>query len=176
MIMADLFKWVFLVLGLLITLVSYWVLFEALYPGVVDRARARYATRPIRTTLIGILVTVPVTLVGIGLVSAPGAGGKFIGFAVLVLLFTAGLLGSSGLCRLIGERLPSPVDEAQPWRRVYRGGTVLAIAFVLPMVGWFLVLPLTLVSGVGAAATALRKPKAKAETPAAPADAQAAGA
>jgi len=176
MIMADLFKWVFLVLGLLITLVSYWVLFEALYSGVVERARDRYANRPVRTILIGAAVCVPVTLIGTLFVNAPNAVGKFIGLVLLMLLFAMGLLGSSGLCRLVGERLPSPVDAAQPWRRVFRGGTVLSIAFVLPMVGWFLVLPLTLVSGVGAAVTSLRAPKAKSEAPAAPSDAQAAGA
>jgi len=160
MIMADLLKWVFLVLGLLITVVSYWVLFEALYPAVVERARDRYAARPWRTLFIGLAVTVPVMLVGVGFLNAPDAAGKFIGFAVLIFLFTAGLLGSSGLCRLIGERLPSPVDAAQPWRRVFRGGTVLSIAFVLPMVGWFLVLPVTLVSGVGAAVMSVRRRKA----------------
>jgi hypothetical protein len=32
-----------------------------------------------------------------------------------------------------------------------RGGGVLVFAFLLPVIGWFFVMPLTLASGVGAA-------------------------
>ena len=34
---------------------------------------------------------------------------------------------------------------------------MLSVAFVLPFIGWFMVLPLTLLSGVGAAVVSLRK-------------------
>jgi hypothetical protein len=50
----------------------------------------------------------------------------------------------------IGAGLPTPADEQQPWRRVLRGGILLALTFLLPFVGW-IVLPLwALVSGFGA--------------------------
>jgi hypothetical protein len=42
------------------------------------------------------------------------------------------------------------VDEVQPWRRVLRGGGVLALLFAVPLLGWFAMLPLTLASGLGA--------------------------
>jgi hypothetical protein len=42
------------------------------------------------------------------------------------------------------------VDLDQPWRRVLRGGAVLALLFVVPLLGWFAVFPLTLASGLGA--------------------------
>jgi hypothetical protein len=162
MIMADLFKWVLGILAFLITLAGHWVLFEALFAGVVKRASLCYGNHPVRTALLGLLVTVPVAAVGVGLIGAPGAPGKFLGFAVLTALVTLSLLGSAGLARLVGERLPAPSDAGQPWRPVLRGGTVLAVCFVLPMVGWFLVLPFTLVSGVGAAVLSLRSPRAAA--------------
>jgi len=66
------------------------------------------------------------------------------------MLTSLAVLGSAGLARLIGQRLNSPQDAQQPWKRTYRGSIVLAITFVFPMVGWFLVLPLTLLSGFGA--------------------------
>ncbi|MCC6143719.1 MAG: hypothetical protein IT368_07920, partial [Candidatus Hydrogenedentes bacterium] len=72
------------------------------------------------------------------------------GAAFLFLFALAGLAGSTGLVRLIGLRLPSTHDTTAPWRRVLRGGTVLSLTFLLPGLGWFLVLPATLVSGIGA--------------------------
>jgi len=44
-----------------------------------------------------------------------------------------------------------------PWRRVLRGGVVLSFAFLLPVIGWFVLLPWTLVSGVGASLGSLRR-------------------
>lgn len=162
MTMSTVFAWLFLILGSLITLVSYWLFFQALYGGVVERASRQYAGHGIRATLIGLVISVPLLLIGIGFLSAPAPIAKILGGIVLIVLLSLALLGSAGLTRLIGERLPAPTDELQPWRRVFRGGTVLSITFVLPFVGWFLVLPLTLLSGVGAALLSLRTPKATA--------------
>jgi hypothetical protein len=52
--------------------------------------------------------------------------------------------------------LPAPDDERQPWRRVLRGGAVLGLTFVLPLIGWFLVLPVSLLMGVGCYASDAR--------------------
>jgi len=38
-----------------------------------------------------------------------------------------------------------------------RGGLVLGLTFVLPLIGWLFVLPGTLILGIGAAARSLRK-------------------
>ena len=37
-----------------------------------------------------------------------------------------------------------------PWRRLLRGGMVLGLAFVMPFLGWFVLLPWSLASGLGA--------------------------
>ena len=69
---------------------------------------------------------------------------------MVVLPALLGLAGSAGLTLRIGAGLPSPVDEAQPWKRVLRGGILLSCSFLLPVVGW-IILPLwVLVSGFGA--------------------------
>ena len=163
MTMANVFMVLFPVLGTLMAMVCCWLLFEALSPTMIGRARERYRQRPMRTFFLGCAIAVPVFFVGIALANAPGGGAKLLGITVLVLLITTGLAGSTGLARHIGCNLGSACDEAQPWRRVYRGAVILAIAFLMPMVGWFLILPVTLLSGVGAAALSIRTPKPKAE-------------
>ena len=156
MIMADVFMWLFLILGILTVMVGYWLLSEALFPGLVGRSRMQYQERPGRTVGIGFAVTIPLVVGALVLLNLPNGAAKFGGFVVLLSLVLTGLVGSAGLARHVGHELASPVDATQPWRRVLRGGTILSITFVLPLIGWLFVLPVTLVSGVGATVGAWR--------------------
>ncbi|HRI86976.1 MAG TPA: hypothetical protein PLJ47_03435 [Candidatus Hydrogenedentes bacterium] len=149
MIMADVFKILFIILGILITTVSYWLLFEALFRRAVKGASLAYEAHPYRVTIIGAVVAAPLFVAGLALLNS-AAGLKLVGAILVSGLLLIGLLGSAGLARLVGMRLASATDQHYPWRRVLRGGIILSITFVLPIIGWFVVLPLTLVSGVGA--------------------------
>ena len=151
MIMADVFKILFPVVGTLMSYVCFCLLFEGMVPAAVNRCRGVYETRPIRALFLGLAIAAPGMFLGIALLSAGLPLAKFLGFSTSVFLSTRGILGSAGLSAMIGTRLHTPNDARQPWRRVLRGGVVLAITFLFPLVGWFLVMPLTLVSGLGAA-------------------------
>jgi hypothetical protein len=156
MIMADVLKIVFLVVGTLIVLVSYWLAAAALFPRTVARARVAYSERPVRATLIGAAVGGPSVLIGLALLNAPNGAAKLLGAAIVSTQILLGLLGSAGLGERIGAGLPSAGDAGRPWRAVLRGGTVLSLTFLLPIIGWFGVLPWALTSGVGAALMAMR--------------------
>ncbi len=150
MIMADILFGALIVIGFYIAFISYWLFTEALFPSMVEKCRERYATTPVRCTLLGLVVAAPLLTGAFALAAHMGnpilqIGG--IGLVVLIVLF--GLVGSTGLCRQIGQGLSSPQDNAQPWRKVWRGGLVLGITFILPVIGWFAVLPWTLISGFG---------------------------
>ena len=148
--MADVLKIVFLILGSLIVFISYWLAAEALFPAIDERARDHYQ-RGVKVTLIGLAGMLP--LLGLGAVVSLAAHPAIkalsvVLYAVPVLL---GLLGSAGLSQRIGRGLPSLTDEQQPWRRTLRGSIVLSFTFLLPFIGWFIIIPWTLVSGFGAA-------------------------
>lgn len=158
MIMADVFKILFLVLGALLVLEAYWLATGALFPEWVARARGAYDARPLRATLVGAAISLPMGLVGIGMATnAPNAVLRITGALVLSVPILLALGGSTGFALRIGAGLAMPEDERTPWRRVLRGGAVLSLTFLLPIVGWFLVFPWVLVSGVGAAWLASRR-------------------
>lgn len=150
MIMADVLTYFLLIVGIMMVFVSYWLAAEALFPDMVVRARAQY-NRPVRITLIGLALVVPVVVVVALCFMVKNPAFQLLGVTCIAVPVMLGLLGSSGLSQRIGIGLPSLVDEGQPWRRVLRGGIVLVLTFLLPFVGWFFLLPLTLVSGLGAA-------------------------
>ncbi len=107
-------------------------------------------------TLLGLAVGAPVAATGAALFQMGPAPAKAAGFVIFSTPLLLGLVGSAGLCRRIGEGLASPTDEGRQWRRVQRGGIVLALTFPMPLFGWFVVLPVTLASGLGALLAGLR--------------------
>jgi hypothetical protein len=159
MIMADILKIALIVVGILAIYVNYWLLAEALFPALVERAGRQYA-HPLKLTLVGLAAALPPVVLGLILANLPNPLTKVVGVTLLVVPGMLGLVGSAGLALRIGLGLNSPLDATQPWRRVLRGGVVLAFTFLLPVVGW-IILPLwVLVSGLGAFVLALKEQKA----------------
>ena len=150
MIMADVFKILFLILGMLLCTVSYWLMFQALFSGSVERCRTALLARPYRVFMTGVLIGVPVFLFGAILLSNGAGPLKFLGGAILVAQTTLALFGSTGLIRHIGEQLSDRSVHSRPGLTVLRGGAVVFIACVLPIVGWFLLIPVVLIAGFGA--------------------------
>lgn len=163
MLMADVFSITLSILGFFLALQGVWLLCLALWPRGVARAQAIEQDQPLRAVFVGAPLTLGVFLVAV-MSSQVGGPAQAFGFALLAgwLLFAS--VGVAGFASLIGERLASPVDERRPWRRTVRGGAVLELAFLFPILGWFLLLPIVLVMGTGAAALGLRKQR---EAPAA---------
>ena len=149
MIMADILKILLIILGILTIYVSYWLLAEALFPGLVEGASRQYS-KPFKITFIGLGAAVIPVVLGLVLANVPNPLVKLFGLTLVVVPALLGLAGSAGLTLRIGAGLPSPVDETQPWRRVLRGGIVLACSFLLPVVGWIIMPLWVLVSGFGA--------------------------
>jgi hypothetical protein len=158
MIMADILMWALILGATYVIIVCYWLLASALFAGQVGRCQERYTTRPVRTTIAGLLTLVPLLVLAavVGKVPHPAiqVSALILGLACILI----GLFGSAGLAQRVGEGLASRRDEREPWRRVRRGGLVLAITFFLPFIGWFLVLPITLISGFGAFILSIPRP------------------
>jgi len=156
--MADILKIVFIVIGILAIYVNYWLLAEALFPTLVERASRQYA-HPVKLTVVGLAVAIVPVVLGLILANLANPLTKIAGLTLVIVPAMIGLAGSSGLALRIGIGLNSPLDTTQPWRRVLRGGIVLSCSFLLPVVGW-VILPLwVLISGLGAFVLGLKEEK-----------------
>ena len=152
---TDVLRVLLLILGAMLIFQAYWLAGAGLFPRLVGQARDRYKT-PIRTTLIGLAVVVPTFFIGIfWLANKDNNIVKIIGIVIGIVPLMLGAIGSAGLCQLIGLGLPAPGDQSQNWRRVWRGGWVLNFCYLLPLIGWFVILPWGIISGCGAFVTSL---------------------
>jgi hypothetical protein len=157
---ADVYKILYILLGFYAVFVSYWLLAAGLFPTLVGRCSASYAQRPWKTLLVGLLTFGPVQLLGWGLAAVPNPAVKIVGTTILLFSVLLGFIGSAGLALRVGEGLKAEIDEKSPWRRNFRGALVLGLSFNLPLLGWFVVLPLSLMSGFGALVLARRASRA----------------
>ena len=140
----------FLHLGVVLVATSYFAFSAALAPRITHRARVRFAMRPWLPMLIGAGVSLPWVLIALVLLQQPVAGLKFVGAVALSAWVLLGLVGGAGVAQHIG-RPPHNGDLHSPavWTDSIRGGLFITLTWVLPLVGWFAMLPLTLATGVG---------------------------
>jgi hypothetical protein len=165
--LADVFTILLVILGFLIVYVAYWLMSAALFPKFAERCAAQIGRAPVKTTLLGAVTFAPIVAIGMGIGSKiPNPVAKLLGFSVALAALLAALFGSAGLALRIGQGLKSARDEAEPWRRVLRGGVVLVLTFALPFLGWFAVMPLTFVVGFGAFLICLFREKLPVSAPA----------
>ena len=74
-------------------------------------------------------------------------------------------LGSAGIARLLGGRIRQIGTDMTPFAALTRGTALYVLAGLLPVVGWFLITPLTAMISLGAAFAALRPVRSVREAP-----------
>ena len=150
MIMADVLMWTFLILGFYVIFVAYWVAAAGLAPRLVEGSCERLGSSFWKSLLLGFAMGIPAIAIGLAISKGGPPVLKVVGILLVLLVLLAGLCGSAGLCLRIGKGLGCQVDLEEPWRRVKRGGTVLGLMIIFPVLGWFLVFPAAVFSGIGA--------------------------
>jgi hypothetical protein len=152
MLMADTMAIFFVILGLLLALPGLWVLCRGLWPHAVAKAAAVCGEGLIKPFLAG-LPGAAVMIFAAAVLGNFGPAGKIAAVATVCLYLMIANCGVAGLVTVVGERLAGPsenVDSQQPWRATLRGGVALGLASLLPILGWFVILPVAVIIGCGA--------------------------
>ena len=155
MVMADVFAVVFSVLAIFAAVPAFFLVSHALTPRVAHQAHRRFAQTPKRLLPIGLMVSLPLVLVGIGLLNAPWGPVKLLGLWWSSGVLAVALAGAGGLAHHIGT---SVLPSAGPTRRVLAGAVALELTCLLPFLGWFVVPPLVFLCGLGAITLAVVRP------------------
>jgi hypothetical protein len=150
-------------LAAFLILLAHWLVAAGLFPRAVEKLADTYGARPVRATLVGIFTYGPIQALGLNAGNIHQPAVKFLvlvaAFGTLLLAF----IGTAGLAFRIGRNLSAGADA---WRQALRGGVMLALVFITPLLGWFFALPVGLASGFGA--LLLTRPWRKAEPAPAP--------
>jgi hypothetical protein len=137
----------FVHVGIILVVSAYYALSAALAPRITERGRIRFANRPWLPALIGLFISVPWVVASLVLMQTPAAPLKFVGALLGCLWILGGLIGGASIAQHVG-RASVPSGSAS-WVHSVRGGLFITLTWVLPLVGWLGMLPLTLATGLG---------------------------
>lgn len=167
--MADVFAVavIFILFGLTFPglLTGYWLLF----PGITERARRRIERTPGRSFLLGVftfgLLAVPIFI----LLALPIAPLQALGWFSVLLAFAFVGFGGAGLAAAMASRFGGH-SQALSGPQFVRGAVALTLAIGFPLVGWFVLLPVLIITGLGATVFAMLRwqPSPKTVVPSAP--------
>lgn len=115
-----------------------------------ELASRRIEGRPWRTFFIGIPVAAVLGLLAAALTASPNPLGKLLGLLVYALLVAIAASGAGGLALLVGTRVRESAAGLSDYGALSRGATLIVLACLAPLVGWFVVTPAVLLLSVGA--------------------------
>ena len=129
-----------------VTLVALFVVMGGLFPRQVAAVKSTSSSMPGRSFLLGLI-----NIVFISVIVAALSGGGELAQLLALLLFSVLIIGLafglSGLAPLVGERL---FPETSEIRQSSWGATIMVVASLTPVVGWFLLFPYLSFRGLGA--------------------------
>lgn len=128
-------------------LLGHWVVTAGMFPKSTRALAGVFEQRPLRALLVGIFTFGPIILLFLANAKLPGAPLRVLVVAAAVASLLIAFIGSAGLALRIGRNLCTGGDL---WQQSLRGGVMLALVFITPVLGWLIVLPLGLASGFGA--------------------------
>jgi hypothetical protein len=131
-------------------LTAWWLLF----PDHVERARLRIESTPWKCFWLGLAILAVVGVPVFILLALPFGPAKFLGWVVLAAALTVSGFGSAGISAHMGRQLTRSASSSALGGFV-RGAVVLELAAVFPVLGWFFIFPLALVTAFGATGFAL---------------------
>lgn len=137
-----------------ITTVALLVLLPFLIPGRVERTRQIIQTMPGRSFAIGLVNTL-FFLVIAAIFTQGGDGGWLIALLIILALLTGAAIGLAGLVLLLRERIYPETAKAAGLSTMMKTAVLLTLAGLLPLLGWFVLTPILLLVGLGAAIMAL---------------------
>lgn len=124
-------------------------------PAAVERARQRVEQTPWRCFWLGLLMTTLIGLPALGLLQVPGPG-QFTGATLLIATLAVATIGAAGMVAHLGAQLTASSNgRLSTMAGFVTSAIALELAAVFPIIGWFLLLPVMVVLGLGATTFAL---------------------
>lgn len=130
----------------LLSLAGAGVLVVGLFPARVAKVAEDIGEHPFRAAAVGTLGSIVVSVVG--LLFAVTIIGIPLSFALFAMLGLGWLLGFVALCQAVGDRLPFEQKPHGRWLAFLVGVLLVSFVGVLPFVGWFAVVGISVI-GIG---------------------------
>lgn len=157
LVIGDVLAIVAALVGSAITVWALVMALSMLFVRRVEVAAESVERHPWGAALLGFGLIATVGLVGTTLAAVPMPLVKLMGLTILLVLSVLAMVGIGGLSHLISRRVRAYAPETTPYQALVKGSSLIVMAGFVPFVGWFLVGPVVIMTGLGACAMALVK-------------------
>lgn len=154
------------VMGVLATGTALWAVLVG--AAVIFSRKAQVAAdalqqKTVRTVGVGVATVLLAGVGGVVLLNIPNGLMQLMGWVFLIGLLSCACLGASGLALLASERIRERDKRTRPLAALRIGAGLMVCAGFMPIVGWFVVFPVSLAASVGAGIAALASSRRKAQ-------------
>ena len=153
--MADISAIFFILLIISIAFPSMLTAWWLMFPSVVARAQTRVEKTLAGTFWLGLMIVTALAIPIVILLALPFGPAKFLGWILLATSLAFSAIGSAGIAAHLGERMKQTGNNYAPLNAFLRGAVVLELAAFFPVLGWFFLWPLALITAFGATSFAL---------------------
>lgn len=152
---------------IVVTVVTLWagiVAFTVVFSRRAQVAANALTDAPGKQVGVGAVVAL---VAGILSVTLMGRGGPVaaLGFAILAAALAVAVLGSAGLSLVIADRVRELDARYSRLSATARGAALAVAAGLIPVIGWFFLMPAALFASLGAGFTAMRAKRQTAAQP-----------
>lgn len=150
------------VIGYVLTQTSLLVWTGLMFPNPVERARARVLAKPVASALTGLVIWGVTVFLAIAMLKEGNPGPiQLMGWIVLSPMLIASIIGLAGVAQVVSSRLQERSERIGRVSGLVGGAFCTTLAAFVPIIGWFVVAPVTAWIAVGAGVHALFvRPKA----------------
>ncbi len=134
-----------------------------LFPYKAARLAQTVERRPVTTIVTGFFMIVPAVIVILALANVPNPAVKLLALLGLMIFLLVAAVGASGQIRLLADRIKSTSGEMKMFPALGRAAAIMILVLNIPLVGWFLMAPLSLMAGIGSLTMTLFRPSAQPE-------------
>ncbi|MEO1286449.1 MAG: hypothetical protein AAFV93_01670 [Chloroflexota bacterium] len=160
---GDVMGFVAISLFMIVAYPALLIVLSLFFQKRTQKARIRIEQGLIAPFFVGLVLAIPSYGLALAMISA-GSVLQFLGAVLALLIATWGAIGIAGMAQQFGQRMADLSDGEQSTLKMWlSGGFVITLAIAFPLVGWFIIMPLCSVIGLGAATMSLftRLPEAK---------------
>jgi hypothetical protein len=154
---ATVWMFVWLLIGATLTIGSSLLTARTMFPQFAGRCAVRCST-PVRAFLLGLLAA-SITVAVVAFLVKMGKAGQPVAFVIGGSAVLLSIAGASGQVVRMAARTVHDGESPDSWPAARRAATVLTLSYVLPVAGWFVILPLSILTGLGCALMSLRAEK-----------------
>jgi hypothetical protein len=131
-------------------------------PGPVERARERVERRPVACFFLGALILGITAAFSLSMLAAGSPGPvQLLGWIVAGPMLAGSIVGGSAISQLLAGRMQAQMRTESRMLALVSGALCTTLASLLPIIGWFVFLPIVGMISIGAGTLALFKRKRK---------------